>query len=579
MEERKTGVKNPLKGIRVTDSFSNTNYYTSVIQWYVKWNDLENSSTDGIEKIIKYTEEKWSQAPSKNAKIVPRVYLRWPGKQAPDYWPDDLKTGDYSSDEFSQRAVKLIEKFAQVWDNDPRIAYVNLALIGDWGEHHSPKPTLEIQKALADAYTKYFKNKLIMVRYPVDYWFKNYDKMGLSWDEWGSEMQWSVWDTDKIIAVTQEPFKNRWKAAVFGGENTNNLYTFDANGGRFKTYGLDKGFTADTAFGEKLDSMIYYARMTHTNHLGTTYGNILDINIKNAMDTFQNTLGYNFVIDKANYPISVKQGENFEVSFDIVNTGSSPMYYDWPVALSLLDSSTKKCIWTDVFDNVSVSDWMPGEEWDETTKTYRIPALKYNIKGVFNLPKDIKNGEYIIALTILDPAGMVPAARFAVKNYINGGFTPLGNIGVNIRPKSDKLNIKFSDPMFDTSLIYYNNISFMKKAVANGEEANELVSGKSDIVWTAKNAEKQTIIIDLNKPSEVMSTEIFFDKKVNYQIFVSTDNSIYKQAGRNIYCKNNTVRNIVNIKDIRYIKIEIEKTADLKPVSIQNINIYGILGK
>jgi hypothetical protein len=41
-----------------------------------------------------------------------------------------------------------------------------LAIIGFWGEHHNPSPDERMQKILGDAYTKAFKNKLVVVRHP-----------------------------------------------------------------------------------------------------------------------------------------------------------------------------------------------------------------------------------------------------------------------------------------------------------------------------------------------------------------------------------------------------------------------------
>ena len=36
---------------------------------------------------------------------------------------------------------KLVEKAGQAWDNDPRVAYVEMGIIGEFGEHHDPDIT------------------------------------------------------------------------------------------------------------------------------------------------------------------------------------------------------------------------------------------------------------------------------------------------------------------------------------------------------------------------------------------------------------------------------------------------------
>ena len=89
---------------------------------------------------------------------------------------------------------KLIKKLGEAWDNDPRVAYVEMGLIGEWGEHHDPDistvfpPHYQpnhvagrtwipgIEKVLGDAFTEAFKNKKVMVRYAyefTDYEFGN----------------------------------------------------------------------------------------------------------------------------------------------------------------------------------------------------------------------------------------------------------------------------------------------------------------------------------------------------------------------------------------------------------------------
>ena len=56
-----------------------------------------------------------------------------------------MTPGDYSSDQFKRRALRLIQRLGTVWDNDPRVAYIELGLIGRWGEQHSPSITPEMQ--------------------------------------------------------------------------------------------------------------------------------------------------------------------------------------------------------------------------------------------------------------------------------------------------------------------------------------------------------------------------------------------------------------------------------------------------
>lgn len=139
-------------------------------------------------------------------------------------------------------------------------------MIGYWGEQHTPTPTDQVQRVLIHAFEANFHNKKIMVRNPQHLLFTD-SEYGLYWDEWGSDMQWSEWD--HIDLVMTEKYVDRWKTAVFGGENTNNLYTFDPTGGRFMTFGCPEPFDEITAFTKYSAEMTKYARLVHANHMHT----------------------------------------------------------------------------------------------------------------------------------------------------------------------------------------------------------------------------------------------------------------------------------------------------------------------
>jgi len=67
--------------------------------------------------------------------------------------------------------------------------------------------------------------------------------------------------------------------------------------------------------------------------------------------------------------------------------------------------------------------------------------------------EELPSGEYILAFAILDPAGNRPCARFAIKNYYNGGRHPIGKVGVNQKIDSFAVT-EFDDIQSDKSLYY-----------------------------------------------------------------------------------------------------------------------------
>jgi hypothetical protein len=62
-------------------------------------------------------------------------------------------------------------------------------------------------------------------------------------------------------------------------------------------------------------------------------------------------------------------------------------------------------------------------------------------------------GVYVLAVALLDPAGKLPAVRFAIVNYYPGGRHPLGYLGVEGAPS--ELDPKsFTKLVNDMSLHY-----------------------------------------------------------------------------------------------------------------------------
>jgi hypothetical protein len=154
--------------------------WATTAQVYIQWNELENNEADGIEKIKEFCDKKWSGIEDKNIKVIPRVYLHWSGNRK--YWPEDMQVDDYSSKQFQERVLRLIKRLGECWDNDPRIAFVEMGIFGQWGEHHSPSPTEEMQKLAGDAFARAFKNKKVSVRHNWAEFAEH--PFGEYWDSW-----------------------------------------------------------------------------------------------------------------------------------------------------------------------------------------------------------------------------------------------------------------------------------------------------------------------------------------------------------------------------------------------------------
>ena len=432
-EEYEQAIKNPLKGFR--GSFDKEHEYSTLVKSYIAWNEIESIASDGIDKIKKVCDEKWSGCEGKNIKFIPRVYLSYPKKKSG--WPTDMTDGDFTSDQFKQRVIALIKKIGKAWDNDSRVAYVEIGIVGEWGEMEFPDTRDDIKEAISSEFAASFKNKLVLIRWPNTYNDDIYN-FGYYWDSWAHKDQ-------RYYGFHLKNTSPKWKTAVIGGE-----VAYD-----WGNYQIQPGKSPDESLLKPIhrNYLIDEIRSLHGNHIGwvSAYDQSNE-SVRAGAAIVQKTLGYRFVISEMNYPKKIDAANNFTISFKVKNTGSSPFYYNWPVEVSLLDPKTKLPIWKQTCSNLDIRSWLPGDKWDSKNQTYTIAAEEQTIKQTFSLT-EVPSGEYILALAILDPAGNRPSVRFAIKNYYNGGRHPIGKVGVDKNIDSFSIT-QFDAIQSDTSITY-----------------------------------------------------------------------------------------------------------------------------
>ena len=488
-----TAFRNPMKGWReffgpgVDPKRSIYPYpFGTIIKEYMQWNMMENVESDGVDKVIAYSDHRWKGMPEKNIKVIPRPFIVWMEKYEGGYakntynsnpddlngwhWPSDFpaevrsndnntpSTGGYFDENFIPRMKKLIKKLGEAWDNDPRVAYIEMGLIGEWGEHHDPSirgdmwaPHTQpnhvagrtwipgIEECLGDAFTEAFKNKKVMVRYAYD--FQDYN-FGYYWDSFAYEEEQ---ERGYNWYMRRGDF---WKDQVMGGEITWNYGSFYNEGCRSLEDVL--------ANSKRKQTVIDQVRALHVNHLGgVTWAKWDNQVFYNNASAIQKIMGYHYVIKEFKYPERVEIGKPFEVSFSVVNTGSSPFYYDWPVEISLITADSHVVVWTTTLSSPKISKWMPGDDWDAATQSYKKPAELNTVTETIYIDKEIPTGQYAIAISVLDPAGMVPSLRFAAFNYWNGGRHPMGLIGVGADCSSHGLLMSCFDDLQEDQSLYY----------------------------------------------------------------------------------------------------------------------------
>ena len=447
-------INNPLKGYRAYKPEG----YGLLERKYIPWNVIEVGADDSVDRIIAHTNAITKSGGKRfeelNVKLVPRVYLDWNGTAGRQHWPADLPTFDYDSPAFQERLRRLVAKLGEAWDNDPRIFAVQMGLIGYWGEHHTPAPTAEQRRLLTEVFQKAFKHKPVLVRHTDPEFMAAgfgiyYDTFATVIREPHTKIQ------DQFPWQATHVYPEIWKHAPIEGEVEYNWQKTRPTTDPENTFGRTPDETMRVP--AYRDYMIDKIRRYHASYLGWITGyNATDPTVLAGAAELQKAFGYRFVIDALSYPLALPPGGKFSVKLTVRNTGSAPFYLDWPVAVALLDPNTRQPVWSAPLSGVDIRRWLPGEDWDSAASVYRRPAQPDHAAGEATLPSDVKPGDYILALAILDrQGGMTPSVRFATKNYFRGGWHPFGFIGVGRAALEPALqNVAFDSPAFDPSLSY-----------------------------------------------------------------------------------------------------------------------------
>ena len=389
--------------------------YATVYKHYIKYTDLEISPDDTAQKIIDWSNAAWAGIEKRNVKVVPRVVIVYPN--GPDngddgYWAEGYDTSDFAdrwvNDNNLARMAAFVAKLGEAWNNDPRVAAIEMGIWGKWGEQHvwplnipgyGNRIPRKVQAVLGDAFAAAFPDKKIMVRYAET--FADYN-VGFYWDSFALR--------DDRLSGLMMIDRDAWRTEIMGGE-----IAYDWGDQRVVGWSPDGTLASD----ECTDNVIDWIRKTHTSILGWvanyTQG---DASLAANATRMQKAFGYRYVIRQASYQPVTQPGEAFELAFYVENVGNAPFYYQWPVEVSLLDGE-RRPVWHETVD-VDIRSWLPGNT--------------YTARGSFTLPTDLPLGDYILALAILDPSGNLPSLRFANTNYYAGGRTPLGAIGIGQTP-------------------------------------------------------------------------------------------------------------------------------------------------
>jgi len=400
---------NPLKGWCPYANAGTIRQPYSMVFQYISWRELEPIEGDFR---FEEWEATWNSEAARDKHVIFRVYVDYPKR--PSGLPNWLrKSGvretayedygggespDYNNPKMITGMERLIAALGRRYNNHPRIAFIQLGLLGFWGEWHTyPRQALyaspETEQRVIEAYHKAFPDKSLMVRYARGYagrqeWIGFHDDMFPEDTDNGKD--WSF-----LAGMRKAKRAENWKAAVIGGEMV--------PGKAEQWLGGDFGTTW---------SMLERSHFTWVGPYCPALARTKDEVFREQSEQLVRKLGYDFQITEVTYPSTVKAKQSARLTLKGKNQGVAPFYYPWSVEWALLDSSGK--VVSTHKTNWDIRKWLPGDFSERADLAFDVPP-----------------GKYRLGLGIRDPWRNRPAIGFANNSPVAEGWTILSELLVS----------------------------------------------------------------------------------------------------------------------------------------------------
>ena len=286
---------------------------------------------------------------------------------------------------------KAVAEMGRRWSGSGQISFIELGVLGHWGEWHvngeaniRKLPEADVREKYITPWINAFPEANILMRRPFVAAKKH--GFGLYNDVVGDEESKKVWlnwiqsggDYDQEDAKNGlVPMPNAWQTAPIGGELTSSA-------------------TMKTLMGKKLKQIIKELQESHTTFLGPKIAEMID-NDDSSYNELLKNMGYRLWVPQITLTSSKK---STQLSITLANKGVAPFYRNWKVKIYVQDKSGA----------IVESKTVPIE----LTKILPHKAQKVKISlSTANLTEQGRG--YKVALGIVSPLTKKPAVHFANK--------------------------------------------------------------------------------------------------------------------------------------------------------------------
>ncbi|MDD3393948.1 MAG: DUF4832 domain-containing protein [Anaerotignum sp.] len=342
---------NPLMGFAPAADYKEAVGENTLVYVDITWREWEpEEGKFNSEKVVEenYLEE-WR---SLNKKVVLRFICDIPSEEAhrdiPDWLYEDTADGNnyncaygkgyspnYNNPVFIKAHTKAIEALGEVFGQDSFICYVELGSLGHWGEWHvkydegiNRFPSEKICEEYVVPYVKAFPHaKLLMRRtfQPVmDYNMGVYNDMAGDEEATAQLLGWIK--NGGVYEGSESPMKlisrpNIWEKSPVGGEFTSSL-------------------SMRELLETQIDQTVKLLKESHMTFIGPKcpIANQEALQYPQGTATVLNNLGYRYGIRECKVIENTWSGKvKLQLLFE--NSGTAPIYFNWPVYIYILDEN------------------------------------------------------------------------------------------------------------------------------------------------------------------------------------------------------------------------------------------------
>jgi hypothetical protein len=308
---------------------------------------------------------------------------------------------------FQQAHLLTIDRLGKRYEGHPDLDLVDIGSVGLWGEWHMSgtgveMPSAEFRKRIIDAYLKAFpKTPKVMLIGDED-GMKYAVLNGCGWrgdclgDMGGFSKTWNHMDNFYPQQVEKTGASKAWEKAPVAFESCWTMLKWK-----------EENWCIPCIFD--------YGLNYHMSYLNNKSAKVPE-GARPEIERLLRHIGYRFVLRSLEHDAKVSIGSPFVVSMTWENVGVAPPYRDYRVALRFTGETDKKRYV--LVDKTSLKGWLPG---------------KMEKKETWQLPKNLKRGNYRLEISIVDPSTSEPSVRLAIAGREKDGWYPLSQFEVNYK--------------------------------------------------------------------------------------------------------------------------------------------------